>query len=109
MMKCVQYYLNNGIVSVEAINLNKTKMWDQSNKEFIEFAEDFIDYNTWLDKRFFQDSFEEYYPEVEQVSPHQFTKWITNYSNEVGGTFDTNSTGGSYNFIIRMKEVSDGV
>lgn len=106
MMGCVQEYLKNGLLNAPEINLRKEKIVDKSCKEFVEFVDENIVLNKWIDKRKFQKDFCEKYTEVKDVTPHIFNKWITNYSISIGGSYETKSTGGDYKFIIR-KEVDE--
>ncbi|MHB1106988.1 MAG: primase-helicase family protein [Lutibacter sp.] len=104
MMSCVQEYLKNGLLNAPEINLRRGKMIGNSCEEFIEFANNMIVLNEWIDKRKFQNDFEEKYVNTDRVSSHIFNKWIDNYAKSIGGTYETKSTGGDYIFIIKKKE-----
>lgn len=104
MMSCLKDYLEFGLIEADSINLKQTKIKSKSCAEFIEYATNFIEINEWVDKRESQRIFEEFYPHIGSISPHQFSKWMTDYSIDYGFTYKTNSSGGSYNFILEKKE-----
>lgn len=104
MMACVQEYLKNGLLNAPEINLRRGKMIGNSCEEFIEYANNTILLNEWLDKRKFQNDFQEKYLNIDKVSSHIFNKWIDNYAKSIGGSYETKSTGGDYIFIIKKKE-----
>lgn len=108
MMTCVQDYLNLGLIEVDSINLKQTKMQSKSCAEFISYAGKYFIPNEWIDKREIQKKFEEFHPEFSSISPHQFTKWSTDYAIDHGYTFKTKPTGGKYYFILEGKEVANG-
>jgi hypothetical protein len=105
MMTCLQDYLRNGLIEVDSINLEKTKSDSKSCPEFVEYANSNFTPNEWRDKRATKKEFEESYPQVEVVSSHIFSKWITNFSNDNGCDFHTKNSGGTYSFILTKKEM----
>ncbi|SNR68703.1 hypothetical protein SAMN06265371_108219 [Lutibacter agarilyticus] len=105
MMGCVQDYLKYGLLNAPTLNLDKEKMRENSCTEFVEFADSFIEYNRWIDKRQFESDFKEFYPQFKVVSSHQISKWIQDYAVKNGGDYERVSSGGDYNFIIKRKEV----
>lgn len=105
MMTCLQDYLANGLIEVDSINLEKTKVISKSCPEFVSYAEGFFKINEWMDKRAFQKEFEGYYPHVKLDSPHRFTKWVTDYSIDKGYEYKSHSSGGEYHFILQKKEM----
>ncbi|MBC8767358.1 hypothetical protein H4O18_05075 [Arenibacter sp. BSSL-BM3] len=106
MMSCVQDYLRHGLFEVEPINLKRAKLVDGSCQEFVEFANEFVEFNEWQDKRVFETLFQESHPEVEVRSPHIFKKWLCSFAIENSASFDQKSSGGNYLFRIK-KEVKD--
>lgn len=105
MMSCVQEYLRYGIVEVVPINLNTAKLVNKSCQEFIDFADKFVEFNTWQDKREFEVKFKELHPTID-VSPHTIKKWLTAYAMDRMGTYKDKSSGGKYFFKIG-REVKD--
>lgn len=106
MMTCEQQYLLHGLVEVEPINLNKAKLIDASCQEFVEFANKYVEFNEWQDKRVFETLFQELHPEIEVRSPHIFRKWLWSFAKTNSALFDQKSSGGNYLFRIK-KEVKN--
>jgi len=105
MMSCVQDYLRFGLIQVEPLNLNKIKMEENNSPEFIDFAEEYLELDKWLDKREMCAIFKEFYPDFKGLSSHRFTKMIKDYSEKKELSFEDKSTGGNYMFIVK-KEVA---
>lgn len=107
-MSCLEEYLRHGLIEVDSINLKKTKISNKSSVEFIEYANEHIKINEVMDKRGVQMMFEELYPQIDPVSPHQFTKWLSNYAIDYGYAYESYPSGGNYYFILEKEEVANG-
>jgi hypothetical protein len=107
MMSCLKDYLEFGLIEADPINLRQTKIESKSCPEFIKYALD-IKINQLHDKREVQRKFHELYPQVDSVSPHQFTKWLNDYAIDYGYTCNIHSSGSEYYFILKGKEVTNG-
>lgn len=104
MMRCVQLYLQKGLVKADEINLRESRLKSKTHPEFYEFANDFVETNTWQDKRYFESLFTENYSC--EVSPHKMAKWLVDYAADINGKFEKKSTGGNY--LFRIKKEGDG-
>jgi len=93
MLRCVQYYLNNGLVETKSINLLERKLRDGTSAEFIEFMDSF----EWSgDKRWVKTELKDLFLEDNQELKFQkwfttsrFNKWIKLYCDtrhEIGMT-----------------------
>jgi hypothetical protein len=72
MLRCVQYYLNNGLVETKSINLLERKLRDGTSAEFIEFMDSF----EWSgDKRWVKTELKDLFLEDNQEL--KFQKWFT--------------------------------
>ena len=100
MMSCCQSYLKYGLYKVPHINLSQNKFLDGLNENFVVYADTYVQDDTLIDKREFEKGFKIIYPEMQETSPHQMTKWLTIYANKKGATFSSNSSGGKYTFIL---------
>lgn len=84
MLRCLQYFLNNGLVPYETINLELKKLMNDTNKDFV----DFMDSQTFEGKRYykselkdeFTDDFEDYRG-AKWFTSTLFNKWVTRYCN----------------------------
>ena len=84
MTRCIQFYLNEGLVSYETVNLDEKKLINDTNQDFIDFmdAKDF----SVPDKRYYKtelkDSFVaefEDYRFKSWFSTTKFNKWVKKY------------------------------
>ena len=72
MLRCVQYYLNNGLVESKTINLEERKLRSETSTEFIEFMDSF----EWSgDKRWIKTELKDLY--IEDNQELKFAKWFT--------------------------------
>jgi hypothetical protein len=101
MMSCLQDYLKYGLINVETLNLNRAKLEDNNCPEFIDFAENYIASNKWIDKREIIAIFKEFHPAFEDISSHKFTKMIKDYVMKMEYEYDDKSSGGEFLFIIK--------
>lgn len=78
----------------------KNKLVSNTCPEFVDFMNG-IALNTWLDKR---DCFKDFitkYPVHNEITSHQFTKWLKDFASQKGLQYEDKSTGGNYPFILR--------
>ncbi len=106
MMECVQFYLANGLVEAEPINLNRAMLIADTNTTFIEFAKHYVQTDTWSDKREHHGLFKENFSQ--DISSHIFTKYLRAYAEQQGHTFEDKSSGGDYKYIIHTNKQNDG-
>ncbi|QNM85986.1 hypothetical protein H9W90_02410 [Polaribacter pectinis] len=106
LMECLTSYLKYGLVKATPINYNQKKLEMNTSKEFLEFADDFLDFNFWDDKREAEALFKECYPE-ETISPHRFNKWLKEYCFENDAELETKSTGSNYLFKMTKNVKGD--
>lgn len=109
MMQCSQVYLDKGLISLDSGSVTKKKIISATSNNFYDFAESLFEYNKWLDKKDLLEFYHDIYPEDSDVSSHQFTKWVTNYSDEYGFEAAHKSAGGKNLFMIKnAKENEEG-
>jgi len=106
MMECVQFYLANGLVETEPLNLNKATLVADTDAKFIEFYEQYVQSDTWLDKREHLSLFRENFSQ--DISSHLFTKYLNAYAEHQGNKYDDKSSGGNYKYIIHTKKPHNG-
>ena len=93
-------YLKHGLVKAPSLNLEDKKFETKTCPEFIEFANDYFEFNKWCDKRDYQECFESFFPEV-QLSAHLFKKWMNEFCKENNAELHIKSTGGKYLFNMK--------
>ncbi|WP_026932791.1 primase-helicase family protein [Christiangramia echinicola] len=93
MFQCVQIYLSNGLIEVPDLNLTKSKILDNTSPEFLEFAEEYFELNSWLDKREYLEFFQGFYPKYADLSSKQFTSWSKQYAVSIKCVYEDKSSG----------------
>tara|TARA_R110002020_G_scaffold324685_1_gene540325 strand:- start:192 stop:2519 length:2328 start_codon:yes stop_codon:yes gene_type:complete len=83
MIRCVQYYLKNGLVKYKMVNLELRKLINDTNNEFIDFMnnQDWTTSKRWY-KNELKDAFVDEYEEfrfAKWFTTNTFNKWITKY------------------------------
>jgi len=106
MMECVREYLTYGLVEAEPINLRKAKKSRLTNSSFVNYFDENIKYNHWIDKNEFKQGFTQQYPEYAATSSHQITKWIDSMGINTSVETEHKSSGGKSYFLIRKKPMN---
>lgn len=80
MIECLQFYLRNGLVEYEHVNLNKKKLIDETASEFEEFIE-VIELNREHDKKELYENFIKEYQDYDPIgagklTQGKFTRWL---------------------------------
>lgn len=83
MIRCVQYYLKNGLVKYKMVNLELRKLINDTNNEFIDFmnSQDWTVQKRWY-KNELKDAFIDEYEEFKYAkwfTTNTFNKWVTKY------------------------------
>jgi hypothetical protein len=86
MIGCVQYYLENGLVAHESVNLELRKFIKETCSEFVEWATDEnLPCNQRLDKAARFGAFVSEYKDYERtLSQRKFTSWMDIYGKHYG-------------------------
>jgi len=98
MIRCVKYYLQNGLVEYNKVNLDHRKLINDTNTDFIEF----MDSKEWTGKtRYYKTElkdlfFEEYtdYKYKPWLTSNLFNKWVTRYCDVKGTVMTKGKTNG---------------
>jgi hypothetical protein len=101
MIRCVQFFLKNGLVQSDKVNLEFRKFKNEMGAEFIEFMELQKFDGTGKNRKEFRDEFNRQYPTVARYNtPQKFNKKVKDYCefNEI--TFREGKYNGVINFYI---------
>jgi len=100
MIGCLQYYLKNGLVEYERINLITKMLVESTSEEFIEFMED-IKLDEWYDKKDKCEEFVNLYPDY-KINFHQktFTSWVKIYAKLKDLKYEDKKAGAKRSFIL---------
>lgn len=109
MMGCCQSYFQHGLYKVPHINLSQNKFLDGLNEQFVTYADAYVQNDTSIDKREFENGFKYHFPEMSNTSPHQIAKWLKLYASKKGVAYTPNSSGGHYTFILNSNTVQNEI
>lgn len=86
MIGCVQFYLANGLVAHESVNLDLRKFIKETSSDFVEWAtEENLSVNQRLDKGARFAAFVSEYKDYERtLSQRKFTSWMDIYGKQMG-------------------------
>ena len=81
MIHCVQFYLQNGLVETDKINLNKRKIINNTNPSFVSFMEAHTEIiNIRTSKHDFYLKFQRENDDFDNLKKNTFTKWLKSYA-----------------------------
>jgi hypothetical protein len=107
MIRCVQFFLKNGLVQSDKVNLAFRKFKNEMGAEFIEFMELQKFDGTPKNRKEFRDDFNRQYPNVARYNtPQKFNKKVKDYCSFNEIPFTESKFNGVINFNIG-KEGSD--
>ena len=77
MIGCLQFYLKNGLVDYQRVNLDQKKLIEATTEEFVEFAED-LQTGAWYRNKEAYNKFLRIYPDYnsKNVKQKNFTSWL---------------------------------
>lgn len=76
MFQCIQFFLNNGLVESEPINIDRTKMIYKTSEDFVEWAADNLETGKQLDKSVLFNRFMQSYDDYKFLKQRSFTDWL---------------------------------
>lgn len=96
MIGCVQYYLNNGLVEHESVNLELRKLIKETCSDFVEWANDGnLPTRKRLDKTAIFKAFTEEYNDYSKwLTQRKFTKWVENFGKHHGNNVTQGKSNG---------------
>jgi hypothetical protein len=101
MIRCVQFFLKNGLVQSDKVNLKLRKFKNSIGAEFIEFMEQKTFNGTPTNRKELRDDFNRQYPNVAKFNtPQKFNKKVKDYCvfNEI--PISESKFNGVINFLI---------
>jgi len=103
MIECEQYYLQNGLVDYERVNVNHKKLVETTAEEFTEFMEE-IELEKLYDKKELHQRYIEIYPDYNRLHQKTFTGWIKLYAKLKDLKYDDKKSGAKRSFILSKKD-----
>jgi hypothetical protein len=101
MIRCVQYFLANGLVNSDKVNLKIRKFKNEMGTEFIEFMELQKFEGKPINRKEFRDDFNKQYPTVAKFNtPQKFNKKVKDYCSFYNIKFEESKYNGIQMFYI---------
>jgi hypothetical protein len=108
MIRCVQYFLKNGLVQSDKVNLKLRKFRNEMGTEFIEFMELQNFDGKPINRKDFRDEFNKNYPMVAKFNtPQKFNKKVKDYCAFHNIDFEENKYNGVVMFYIGRTKSDD--
>lgn len=105
MIRCVQYFLKNGLVQSDKVNLELRKLKNELGAEFMEFMELQSFDGHPLNRKEFRDKFNQNYPNVARYNtPQKFNKKVKDYCNFYKIDFEEKKYNGVVCFYLSKQE-----
>ena len=101
MIRCIQFYLKNGLVESNKINLELRKLKSSAGQEFIEFM-DIQDFSESVSRKDLRDKFTREYPHLAKYNTAQrFNKKVKDYCKHFNFEFKESQYNGVWHFYIQ--------
>ncbi len=75
MIECLQFYLREGLVPYQYINLDRKKLIDETTTEFAEFSDE-LKPEMEYDKKELYEDFKKEYQDYDKLTQRKFTHWL---------------------------------
>lgn len=108
MMFYCQYYLKNGIITMENDSLVNKKLQANTSAEFVEFAPG-IPVNKILNRRTIFNDFLDTYPGFKTIHMKTFMKWVETYCQHEGMLLNKNHSRSHNDFFIYISDIKKPV
>lgn len=108
MIRCIQFFLKNGLVESKKVNLSLRKLKNNVGVEFMEFMEQF-DFNDFkYDRKKLRDKFNDEYRNIAKFNTAQkFNRKVKDYCNHFGYEFEERKNGGVVLFEIKGGDIKE--
>lgn len=101
MIRCIKYFLENGLVESRKVNLEFRKFKDSVGEEFIEFMGGYNLSDLKVSRKQFRDDFNNQYKQIAKFNTAQsFNKKVKEYCDFHGLLLDERKNGGVVMFLI---------
>jgi hypothetical protein len=108
MIRCIQYFLKNGLVQSDKVNLKLRKFKNEMGPEFIEYMELQKFEGKPINRKEFRDEFNKQYPNVARYNtPQKFNKKVKDYCLFHNIYFEESKYNGVMMFYIGTPEIED--
>lgn len=102
MIRCVQFYLKNGLVESKKVNLEFRKLKNDLGPEFLEFMDSKTFDGSPIDRKAFRSEFHAEYPTIARFNtPQKFNTKVRDYCNYYNLDFEEKKYNGVVCFYIK--------
>jgi hypothetical protein len=101
MIKCLKFYLRNGLVTYKYANLNQKKLIDMTSQEFVDFMSD-VELGEVHQKKDLYKDFQEQNDGYDNLKQNTFTRWIKIYANIMG--YEVEEKRDNKTYFIKLKD-----
>ena len=108
MIRCIQYYLKNGLVESDKVNLDFRKLKNNVGTEFMEFMEGLDLTDLIVSKKGLRDDFSNQYKHLAKYNTAQrFNKKIKDYCDYYSINIEERQYNGVRSFIISKESIAE--
>lgn len=100
MLKCVQLYLLHGLKTANPINIKTNSLLQSTSKEFVNYCDDNLIYDTWINKNDFYNKFQNENPKFKDMSSRGITYWLIEYAKNKGFKHEPRTSGSVSTFKL---------
>jgi len=101
MIRCIQFFLENGLVESNKVNLEFRKFKNNLGTEFLEFMDSKEFTGDFINRKDFRDEFNKNYPNISRYNtPQKFNNKVKDYCAYNKLPFEESKYNGSINFVI---------
>jgi len=101
MIVCLQYYLENGLVEYERINLFDKILIESTSEDFVEFIEDIELDRKYDNKELYSDYIERYPEHKKDIAQKTLTGWVKTFAKIKGYKYTPKKSGKERGFILQ--------
>ena len=108
IIRCVQFYLERGLIQVKPINLLEKKIQFETCPEFVDFIS-YYSVNIKYNRKDLQEVFDLTYPEISDAKWYfskTFINWLKKYASHMGYTYMTSRVNGGETYFTYHQEIA---
>lgn len=100
MANCIKEYLANGLIIAEPINLENNRVITATTPFFVEFFNEFVEENIWIDNRKILNDYRSLSEDSVAITSNKFSRMMRAMAIHKSLIYESKSTGGNYLFML---------
>lgn len=109
IVRCIQFYLNNGLIRPQSINLEENILVYRTSVEFLEYADSQIDDNIEYNKSDMYHEFKESLDPEEYFPSKRFTKCLRSWADARDKTIHERQSNGNYLVKFTNNQIAERI